>query len=130
MPLDVGRVSHLLEQMHRSEDDAGDPIDAGMHLVTDGARGFTWEDAATAAAATTVESETTFGITPAVGTDTEYARQDHTHGSPANPVTGAVIAALGFVGPILIDDTHSTPLVFGDLLQNDDQDDLLYADVG
>jgi hypothetical protein len=32
--------------------------------------------------ATTVESETTFGITPAVGTDTEYARQDHTHGSP------------------------------------------------
>lgn len=32
--------------------------------------------------ATTVESETTFGISPAVGTDTEYARQDHTHGSP------------------------------------------------
>jgi len=45
MPLDVGRISHLLEQMHRSEDDAGDPIDAGKHLVTDGARGFTWEDA-------------------------------------------------------------------------------------
>lgn len=43
MPLDVGRVSHLLEQMHRSEDDAGDPIDEGMVLVTDGARGFTWE---------------------------------------------------------------------------------------
>lgn len=34
-------------------------------------------------AATTVEDETTWGITPAVGTDTEYARQDHTHGSPA-----------------------------------------------
>ena len=32
--------------------------------------------------ATTVEDETTFGITPAVGTDLEYARQDHTHGSP------------------------------------------------
>ncbi len=32
--------------------------------------------------ATTVTDETTFGITPAVGTDTEYARQDHTHGSP------------------------------------------------
>lgn len=44
MPLDVGRVTHLLEQMHRSEDDAGDPIDADKVLVTDGARGFTWED--------------------------------------------------------------------------------------
>lgn len=43
MPLDVGRVTHLIEQMHRSEDDAGDPIDADMVLVTDGARGFTWE---------------------------------------------------------------------------------------
>ena len=45
--------------------------------------------------ATTVESETTFGITPAVGTDTEYARQDHTHGSPANPVTEAAVQAVG-----------------------------------
>ena len=32
--------------------------------------------------AITVTDETTFGITPAVGTDTEYARQDHTHGTP------------------------------------------------
>jgi hypothetical protein len=38
-------------------------------------------------AATTVTDETTWGISPAVGTDTEYARQDHTHGSPAEPVT-------------------------------------------
>jgi len=34
-------------------------------------------------AATTVEAETTFGLSSAVGTDTEYARQDHTHGSPS-----------------------------------------------
>ena len=34
--------------------------------------------------ATTVESETSFFLTPAVGTDTEYARQDHTHGSPGD----------------------------------------------
>lgn len=33
--------------------------------------------------ATTVEAETTFGIASAVGTDTEYARQDHTHGTPS-----------------------------------------------
>jgi hypothetical protein len=45
MPLDLGRITHLLEQMHRSEDDAGDPIPVGKVLVTDGAAGFTWEDA-------------------------------------------------------------------------------------
>lgn len=73
-------------------------------------------------AATTVESETTFGITPAVGTDTEYARQDHTHGSPPEPATGAV-------GPILITDTPAgSPLVFSDLLQDEAGTDLLYAD--
>jgi hypothetical protein len=33
------------------------------------------------------------------------------------------------IGPILIADEHSTPLVFGDLLQNDDGDNLLYADL-
>ncbi len=69
--------------------------------------------------ATTVTDETTFGITPAVGTDTEYARQDHTHGSPDAP-TG--------IGPILISDTPSTPLIFADLIQNEAQDDLVYAD--
>lgn len=44
MPLDLGRVTHLLEQMHRSEDDSGNPIVIDKVLVTDGARGFTWED--------------------------------------------------------------------------------------
>ena len=71
--------------------------------------------------ATTVESETTWGITPAVGSDTEYARQDHTHGSPAQPSSGGV-------GAILISDSPSTPLVFADLIQNEAQDDLVYAD--
>ena len=36
----------------------------------------------------------------------------------------------GLVGPILIADTPAgSPLVFADLLQNDDGDDLLYADI-
>lgn len=35
--------------------------------------------------ASSVESETTWGIQPAVGVDIEYARQDHTHGSPGLP---------------------------------------------
>lgn len=70
--------------------------------------------------ATTVTDETTWGITPAVGTDTEYARQDHTHGSPPEPSGSGV-------GEILISDTPSTPLIFGDLIQNEAQDDLVYA---
>lgn len=44
-------------------------------------------------------------------------------------VTAATITALGFTGPILIADAHSSPLVFADLLQNDDLTDLLYADL-
>ncbi len=39
------------------------------------------------------------GITPAVGTDTEYARQDHTHGSP----TEAAIVALVPAGLLTVD---------------------------
>jgi hypothetical protein len=58
MPLDIGRITHLLEQMHRSEDDAGDPIPAGQHLVTDGAAGFTWQDTADQPGVYTVEPQT------------------------------------------------------------------------
>jgi hypothetical protein len=36
----------------------------------------------------------------------------------------------GAVGAILIADVHSTPLIFGDLLQTEDGDDLLYGDIG
>jgi hypothetical protein len=32
------------------------------------------------------------------------------------------------VGPLLISDTPSNPLVFADILQNEAQDDLIYAD--
>lgn len=44
-------------------------------------------------------------------------------------VTAAAISALGFVGPILISDSPSTPLVFADLIQNEAEDDLVYADL-
>ena len=62
---------------------------SGQVLTSDGTYG-TWEDATGGGGtpASTVESETTFGISAAVGTDTEYARQDHTHGSPADPTSG------------------------------------------
>lgn len=44
--------------------------------------------------ATSVTSETTYGLSPAVGTGSNYARQDHTHGSPTAP-TAASVGALG-----------------------------------
>lgn len=50
------------------------------------------------------------------------AEAAYEHGMPAAPSGGGV-------GPLLIADIHSTPLVFDDLLQSDDGDDLLYADV-
>lgn len=45
-PIDLGRVTHLTAQMHRSEDDAGDPIPDGFLLAADGARGHTWTNPA------------------------------------------------------------------------------------
>lgn len=40
--------------------------------------------------ATTVVAETAFGAASAVGASTNYAREDHTHGTPPNPVTAHV----------------------------------------
>lgn len=37
--------------------------------------------------ATTVQDETSWGITPAVGNSLNYAREDHTHGSPTEGFT-------------------------------------------
>lgn len=53
----------------------------------------TWIAAAAAGGTGTpsssVTDETTWGITPAAGTATTYSRGDHTHGSPADPGSGA-----------------------------------------
>lgn len=43
--------------------------------------------------ATTVTSETSFGLSPVVGTGTKYARDDHTHGSPTAPTAASVGAS-------------------------------------
>jgi hypothetical protein len=104
-------------------------LTVGLLSVDDGTTWIGYAATGGGAPATTVESETSFGLSAAVGTDTEYARQDHTHGTPANPVTAAAISALGFVGPILISDSHATPIPFDDLLLTDDEDDILYADL-
>jgi len=45
--------------------------------------------------ASSVVSETSFGQSPAVGTSTDYARGDHTHGTPAVPAHSA-LSTLGW----------------------------------
>lgn len=45
-----------------------------------------------------VTDETAFGGTPAVGTATEYARADHTHGTPPDPLANAKQSNAGVVG--------------------------------
>jgi len=71
--------------------DGGDHTVSGLtpgHVLTAlTASTFGFAAAPAGTPASTVTDETTFGISPAVGTDSEYARQDHTHGSPTNPVT-------------------------------------------
>lgn len=51
---------------------------------------------------------------------------DQYDGAAWGPLGGGTTAATG--GPLLISDDHSTPIVFGDLLLTEDEDDLLYAD--
>jgi hypothetical protein len=47
----------------------------------------------------------------------------------SSQTTGLRWSSTAPVGPILISDTPSTPLVFADLIQNDAQTDLVYADL-
>jgi len=55
-------------------------IKAGGGLATDADGIYA---TVTTGVATTVTDERSFGITTDVGTDTTYAREDHTHGSPS-----------------------------------------------
>lgn len=69
----------------------------------------------------TVPTTIAFSDAAATGSAAVAARRDHRHGAPAAPTGGGI-------GPILISDTPSTPLVFADLIQNEAQNDLVYAD--
>lgn len=58
------------------------------------------------------------GVANDPGTSAYLARADHVHEGSSG----------GGIGEILISDTPSTPLVFADLIQNEAQTDLVYAD--
>ena len=72
-------LSHAAE--HDSENDQIHALQTG--LGTTSAPGGYW----TAQAASTVTGPPAFGAGTAVGTSNLFARQDHAHGLPANPVT-------------------------------------------
>ena len=68
--------------------------------------------------ASSVVSETSFGQSPAVGTSTDYARGDHTHGTPALPLASTVVSETSFGQASAVgtsqnvaraDHTHGTP---------------------
>ena len=84
------------------------------------------------APATTVTSETTYGISPAVGLDTTYARAGHTHGSPtaptaasvgAVPTTRAIATTGGIVGGGDLSADRSFSLTYGTLANTVTQGD-------
>jgi hypothetical protein len=63
--------------------------------------------------ASSVTDETTYGITPAVGQSTNYAREDHIHGTPAAPTAASVgadavgTAAAGDAAHVAAGDPHT-----------------------
>ena len=114
--------------------------DATTYIDKDGSNNMTLTDAVTGTKtlaelaaggagtpATTVTSETTFGITAAVGTGTDYARNDHTHGSPTDPVTAHTALTTGVhgVGAGTVAKTSDiTATKIDDLTAGDDNTDL------
>ncbi len=78
---------------------------------------------------------TTSGLTQATGkllgrtTSSTGAIEEITVGTGLTLSGGTLTGSAAGVGPIIISDTPSTPLIFADLIQNEAQDDLVYADI-
>ncbi len=77
-------------------------------------------DSTIAAFDATVPTTIAFSDAAATGSAAFAARRDHRHGAPVSPTVTA--------GVLLIADTHSTPIIFGDVILNEAQDDFLYSD--
>ena len=68
--------------------------DAHVIICTVAGTPGTWTDQTGATAASTVTGADAFGAAPVVGVGTLYARNDHDHGLPANPVTAYATAVV------------------------------------
>jgi hypothetical protein len=64
----------------------------------------------------------------ASGSNVSFAVASNTLTISATP-TASAIESVGFVGPLMISDTPSNPLVFADIMQNDDGTDFVYQDL-
>jgi hypothetical protein len=113
------KQAYVTEGTTSSSTSFGTPaIVLGMAAAAGSAGTAVRTDATIVAFDATVPVTQAFGDSAATGSVAKAARRDHVHGMPAAPSGGA----------ILIADTHSTPLIFADLIQNEAQDDLLYSD--
>lgn len=84
---EVGSVLSIAEQDGSPEIVAVERIKFPNGSVTDEGDGIVSVEFSTVTPAASVVAETSFGATYLVGTASEYARADHTHGTPDNPVT-------------------------------------------
>lgn len=79
-------------------------------LLAHGGQVVRFDDLTTIAPASSVVSETTFGLSAAVGSSAHYAREDHSHGSPSDPlVSGLTTTITVVVGPLI---TNTKALTF------------------
>jgi hypothetical protein len=100
----------------------------GQVLTADStaALGVSWQAGGSGTPAVSVTSETTYGIAPAVGVSTNYARQDHTHGSPTAPTAASVGAdavgtsAAGIAAHVAAGDPHTQYMLESALTTNED----------
>lgn len=73
--------------------------EAGAHIDATTAHGVTGTVVGTGQAAASVVAETSFGAASATGVSTNYARQDHTHGTPSlSSTTPGANSGTGVVG--------------------------------
>lgn len=65
---------------------------------------------ATSTPSDSVTSETTFGVSATAGTSLLYSRGDHTHGSPTDPTSEAVIRDIGHWEVLMADSAPAVPV--------------------
>lgn len=80
MPLDVGRVTHLGDLMHRAEASNGSAISSNWLLSTDGTKAVTWRpESAGGGSVSYASNSNDVGNPSAAGASSLVSRADHVH---------------------------------------------------